>query len=239
MHVTKRLALGVGTAALSLALIGGVAAAAFTPVDLQAQAEKGRPPVAKIEEILGKLVLEGKLTVEQKDTIIARLKEAAQKVEAKRPAHEAKPQPKPDEKKHEIRRDEKKNEPKRDQKKNEQRRDERKTGADVHRLLGSAHRLAGEHLGLTEKALGEQLRSGKSLAEVAGTDSKPETTRESLIAAITAPASARLAELKASGKLTEAQAVAAAAQLRSAAEKIVDARRDVRKGTTPAGPKQP
>lgn len=223
MQVTKQLALGVGTVALSLALIGGVAAAALTPADAQAQHEKGKPPVAKIEEILGKLVFEGKLTVEQKDAIIARLKLAAQKVEEKRPAHEAK---------RDEKRDEKKSEAKRNEKKDQQRK-------EVHRLLGSAHRLAGEHLGLSQKALGEQLRSGKSLAEVAGTDSKPETTRGSLITAITAPAAARLAELKASGKLTEAQAVAAAAQLRSAAEKIVDARRDVRKGATPAKPKQP
>ena len=77
MHVTKKLALTVGTAALSLALVGGVAAAAFTPADAQAQHEKGKPPVGRIEEILAKLVAENKLTAEQKDAIIARLKEAA------------------------------------------------------------------------------------------------------------------------------------------------------------------
>lgn len=229
MHVTKKLALGVGTAAMSLALIGGVAQAAFTPADTQARDEKGKPPVAKIEEILGKLVLENKLTIEQKDAILARLKEATEKVEAKRPAQDAKPQPK---------RAEKKPEPKRDERKNEQRKEERKTAADVHRLLGNAHRLAGEHLGLSEKALGEQLRSGKSLAEVAGTDAKPETTRESLISAMSARAAARLVELTAAGKLTEAQAAAAAAQLTQAVEKIVDAKRDARKGA-PAKPKQP
>lgn len=230
MHVTKKLALGLGTAALSLALVGGIAAAAFTPADAQAHDEKGRPPVAKLEEILGKLVLEGTLTVGQKDAIIARLKEAAAKIDEKRRTHEAKPPPK---------RDEKKPEPKRDEKKNEQRKEEQKTGVDVHRLLGSAHRLAATHLGLTEKALGEQLRSGKSLAEIAGADAKPETTRETLIAAIGAPAAARLAELKAAGKLTEAQAVAATARLGSAAQKIVDAKRDIRKGDSPARPKRP
>lgn len=230
MHVTKKLALGLGTAALSLALVGSIAAAAFTPADAQAQDEKGKPPVAKIEEILAKLVAEGKLSPELSATITARLKEAAEKVEEKRRTKEAKPQPK---------RGEKKPEQKRDEKKNEQRKEEQKTGVDVHRLLGSAHRLAAAQLGLTEKALGEQLRSGKSLAEIAGTDTKPETTRESLIGAISAPAAARLAELKAAGKLTEAQAAAATAQLGSAAAKVVDAKRDIRKGDSPARPKQP
>lgn len=230
MHVTKKLALGIGTAALSLALVGGIAAAAFTPVDAQALEEKGKPPVGKIEEILAKLVAENKLSVEQKIAIIARLEEAAEKVETKRPSQEAKPQPK---------HDEKKPEPKRDEKKPEQRKEGQRTGVDVHRLLAGAHRLAGEHLGLTEKALGEQLRSGKSLADIADSDSKPETTRESLVAAISAPATAKLAELKAAGKLTEAQATAATAQLGSAVAKIVDAKRDVKKGASPAKPKQP
>lgn len=319
MHVTKKLALGLGTAALSLALVGGIAAAAFTPVDAQAQDEKGKPPVSKIGAILTTLVSEGKLTAEQRAAIIARLeevaeKEAAEKVGAKRPAFHWKgalgdhlkgvatflgstekelgaalregksladvaaakgktraalitaittpANAKVDEalaakkidaeqatkakaeiakhvealvdRKHDV-----KTEPKRDEKKNEQRKEEKTTGVDVRRLLGNAHRLAGEHLGLTEKALGEQLRSGKSLAEIAGADAKPETTRETLIAAITAPAAARLAELKAAGKLTEAQAVAATAQLGSAAQKIVDAKRDIRKGDSPAKPKQP
>ena len=91
MHVTNKLALGIGTAALSLALVGGIAAAAFTPVDAQAHDEKGKPPVAKFEAILTALIGEGKLTVEQRGIIIARLKEAAEKeaaekVGAKRPA---------------------------------------------------------------------------------------------------------------------------------------------------------
>lgn len=229
MHVTKKLALGVGSAALSLALIGGVAVAAVTPVDAQAQDEKGKPPVAKIEEILGKLVLENKLTIEQKDAIIARLKEAAEKVEAKRPAHEAKPQPK---------RDEKKRDPKQDEKKHEQRKEEQKTRIDVHRLLAGAQRAAAEHLGLSERALGEQLRAGKSLAEIAGTDASTATTRESLIGAITTAATAKLAELRAAGRLTDAQATAAAAQLRQAAEKIVDAKQP-KKATAPGQGKRP
>ena len=49
MHVTKKLALGLGTAALSLALVGGMAAATLTPADTQVHAEKGKPPVAKLE----------------------------------------------------------------------------------------------------------------------------------------------------------------------------------------------
>lgn len=220
MHVTKKLALGLGTGLLSLALVGGIAAAAFTPADAQPHDEKDRPPVGKLEEILGKLVSEGKLSADQSATIIARLKEAAVKVEEKRRAPAVKPEPKRDEKKH------------------EQRKEEQTAGVDVHKLLGKAHRLAGEHLGLTKKALGEQLRSGKSLAEIAATDTRPETTRESLIAAISVTAKAKLDELKAAGKLTEAQVSAATVQLGSAVAKIVDAKH-ARKGVTPDKPKQP
>ncbi|MDQ3097617.1 MAG: hypothetical protein M3Q61_05565 [Chloroflexota bacterium] len=319
MHVTKKLALGLGTAALSLALVGGIAAAAFTPADAQAHDEKGKPPGAKIEAILKTLIGEGKLTEVQKDAILARLKEAtekeaAEKVGAKRPSFQWKSalgdhlkgvaaflglterelaaalregksladvasakgktraalitaittpaNAKVDEAlaakkidaeqaakaKAEIakhvetlvdRKHDAKTEPKRDEKKPEPKRDEKKTGVDVHRLLGSAHRLAATHLGLTETALGEQLRSGKSLAEIAGADAKPETTGETLIAAISAPAAAKITELKAAGTLTEAQAAAATAQLKSAAQKIVGAKRDIRKGDSPAKPKQP
>jgi len=319
MHVTKKLALGLGTAALSLALVGGIAAAAFAPVDAQAHDEKGKPPVAKIEAILAALVGEGKLTGVQKDAVLARLKEAAEKeaaekVGAKRPAFHWKgalgdhlkgvatflgltereltaalregksladvaaargktraalitaittsANAKVDEAlaakkidaeqavkaKAEIakhveslvdRKHDAKTEPKRDEKKPDPKREEKKTGVDVHGLLGSAHRLAATHLGLTEKALGEQLQSGKSLAEIAGADAKPETTGETLIAAISAPAAAKITELKAAGTLTEAQALAATAQLKSAAQKIVGAKRDIKKGDAPAKPKQP
>lgn len=86
MHVTKRLGLGLGTAALSLALVGSVAAAALPPADTQTRDEKGKPPTTKLEELLGKLVAEGKLSAEQSATIIARLKEASGKAEGKRPA---------------------------------------------------------------------------------------------------------------------------------------------------------
>ena len=310
MHVTKKLALGLGTAALSLALVGGIAAAAFAPVDAQAHDEKGKPPVAKIEAILAALVGEGKLTGVQKDAVLARLKEAvekeaAEKVGAKRPAFHWKgalgdhlkgvatflgltereltaalregksladvaaargktraalitaittsANAKVDEAlaakkidaeqavkaKAEIAKHVESLVDRKHDAKTEPKREEKKTGVDVHELLGSAHRLAATHLGLTEKALGEQLQSGKSLAEIAGADAKPETTGETLIAAISAPAAAKITELKAAGTLTEAQALAATAQLKSAAQKIVGAKRDTKKGDSPAKPKQP
>ena len=92
MKFGKRQAAQVfGTSVLSVALLGGVAAAAFQPVDMQTLAhrervEKTKPPVPKLEEILEKLVDAGKLTAAQRDSILAAVKEFTDKVEKKRPA---------------------------------------------------------------------------------------------------------------------------------------------------------
>ena len=215
MHVTKKLALGVGTAALSLALVGGVAAAAFTPADAQAQDEKGKPPVGKIEEILGKLVLEGKLSAEQKDAIIGRLKEAAEKVEAKRPAQDAKPQPKP--------------QPKRDEKRDEKRDDKK---GEPHRPAFHWKGALGDHLkgvaaflGLTERELGAALREGKSLADVATAKGK---SRAELIVAITTPAYARVDEALAAKKIDAEQAAKAKAEIAKHVEALVDRKHEAK-----------
>ncbi len=77
MHLTRQLALALGTAMLSIAVLAGIAAAALTPSDAQASAEEGKPPLAKIEGILGKLVAEGKLSGDQGAMIIERLKQGA------------------------------------------------------------------------------------------------------------------------------------------------------------------
>ena len=230
MHVTKRLALAAGTAALSLALVGGVAAAAFTPADAQGQAEKGKPPVAKIEEILGKLVLEGKLSPEQKDAIIARLKEAAEKVEAKRPAQDAKPQPKRDEKKSERDR----------------------PAFHWKGALGDHLKGVAAFLGLTERELGAALREGKSLADVA---TAKGTSRAALIVAITTPAYAKVDEALAGKKIDAEQAAKAKAEVAKHVEALVDKKHEAKpaprrdekkpepkrdaKRPVPATPKQP
>jgi len=203
MHLTKRLALGVGTAALSLALIGGVAAAAFTPVDPQARAEKGRPPVAKIEEILARLVAENKLTTEQKDAIIARLKEAAEKVEPKRPAQDAKPQPKRDEK-----------------------RSERSRPAFHWKgALGDHLKGVAALLGLTERELAAALREGKSLADVA---TAKGTSRAALIVAITTPAYAKVDEALAGKKIDAERAAKAKAEIAKHVEALVDRKHEAK-----------
>jgi len=197
MHVTKKLAQGLGTAVLGLALVAGLAAAGLAPAEAQARDEKGKPPLAKLKEVLEKLVNEGKLSAEQSATIITRITDVADKLEEKR-----------------------------DRKENEPRKDEHKPRIDVHKLLGGSLSVAAAHLGGDVKALGEQLRSGKSLADVAATDAAPETTRESLIAAITAHANVTIDELTAAGTLTGPQAAGIRAQLGQAAAKIVDAKHD-------------
>ena len=241
MHVTKKLALGVGTLALSLALIGGVAAAAFTPADAQAQDEKGRPPVAKIEEILARLVSEGKLSAEQKDAIIARLKEAAEKVEAKRPAQDAKPAPKrpAQDAKPQPKRDEKKGEPNR-------------PAFHWKAALGDHLKGVAALLGLTDRELAAALREGKSLAEVAAAKGRG---RADLISAIVTPANAKVDEALAAKKIDAEQAAKAKAEIAKHVEALIDRkheakpapRRDEKKpepkrDTTkpaPAAPKQP
>lgn len=230
MHVTKKLALGFGTAALSLALVGGIAQAAFTPPDAQAQDEKGKPPVGRIEEILAKLVAEGKLSPEQKDAIITRLKEAAEKVEAKRPAQDAKPQPK---------RDEKKGEPNR-------------PAFHWKGALGDHLKGVAALLGLTERELAAALREGKSLADIAASKGK---SRADLISAIVMRANAKVDEALTAKKIDAEQAAKAKAEIAKHVEALVDKKhvakpapkrdekkpepkRDAKK-PAPAAPKQP
>lgn len=87
----RQTALVFGTAVLSVALLSGVAAAAFQPVDVQTLAhrervEKTKPPLPKLEEILSRLVVDGKLTATQREAILAAVKQFTDKVEEKRPA---------------------------------------------------------------------------------------------------------------------------------------------------------
>lgn len=88
---TRQTALVFGTAVLSVALLSGVAAAAFQPVDVQTLAhreriEKTKPPLPKLEEILDRLVVDGKLTATQREAILAAVKQFTDRVEEKRPA---------------------------------------------------------------------------------------------------------------------------------------------------------
>lgn len=308
----RQTALVLGTSVLSLALLSGAAAAAFQPVDAQTSAhpervEKAKPPLPKLEEILDKLVAEGRLTATQREAILAAVKQATDKSEEKRPAQswkghlegyvkaaatflgmtekdllaalregkslaelatakgktrgaliaaisaqanakvdeaiaankmtvgqgaEAKAQiaehaAKLVDAKHEPKVDKDKDKDKKD-KKDGKEHDQRRV--DVHSLIGNAQRSALAYLGITEKALQEQLRAGKSLAEIAAATSGK--TREGLAQAVVAPGLAKIDALKSSGKLTDEQAAKAKAQLAEAVVKIVDAKTKVKAKVT-------
>ena len=236
----RQVALALGAPVLSVALLGGVAAAAFQPVDGQATAhpertEQAKPPVPSLEEILDQLVQAGKITATQREAILAAVKQFSDKAE-QRPA---KPTPKvaPKERAPKVEGEagKKKEEAKKERESKDARKAEQKVRIDVHRLLGDSLRSAVAYLALDARAVQEQLRAGKSLAEIATANGK---TREGLIGAISAPAGVRIDELKAAGKLTDEQAVKTRAQVEQAAAKIADTRSNVRKVTPPGQTKK-
>lgn len=187
----RQVALALGTPLLTVALLGGVAAAAFQPQDAATAAhpervERAKPPLPKLEEILDRLVLDGKITATQREAILAAVQQAADAVAEKRPF-----------------------------------------GWKAH--LEGYLKTSATFLGLTESDLRTALRSGKSLAEIAATQTK---TREALIAAISAPAIAKVDEALAAAKITAEQATTARAQIADAAGKLVDAKHEPK--TSPA-----
>jgi polyhydroxyalkanoate synthesis regulator phasin len=92
--------------------------------------------------------------------------------------------------------------------------------AFVHRIHVRAHRLGpvARYLGITPQELHTELRSGKSLAQVATAHGK---TVEGLVDAITAKAKERLDKAVANGKLTRQRAEEILARLTDAVEKAV------------------
>lgn len=92
--------------------------------------------------------------------------------------------------------------------------------AFVHRIHVRAHRLGpvARYLGITPQELRTELRSGKSLAQVATAHGK---TVEGLVDAITAKAKERLDKAVANGKLTRQRAEEILARLTDAVEKAV------------------
>lgn len=188
----RQAALAFGTPLLTVALLGGVAAAAFQPQDVRAAAhperiERAKPPLPKLEEILDKLVVDGKITATQREAILAAVKQAADTAEQKRPFNW-------------------------------------KGHLEGH--LGTS----ATFLGVTEADLRTALRSGKSLAEIAVTGSK---TRETLIAAISAPALAKVDEALAAAKITAEQAATAKSQIAEAAGRLVDAKHEPKAAPAP------
>lgn len=98
---------------------------------------------------------------------------------------------------------------------------QKKTMRRFHVVLTDVNRNAAAYIGIDEKTLREELRAGKSLAEIALARGK---TREGLIAAISAPALARIEEALKAGPVTAEQATKAKAQLAERAAKVVDAK---------------
>jgi hypothetical protein len=113
-------------------------------------------------------------------------------------------------------------------------RPERKTRVDVHRLIGDATRAAVAYLGLDQRTVGEQLRAGKSLADLVPAGK----TREGLIAAVAGPAKAKAAELASARRLTAEESATLSASIDVTAAKIVDRKGDPRKSTAPGPTKQ-
>ncbi|HET8570240.1 MAG TPA: hypothetical protein VFM93_14765 [Candidatus Limnocylindria bacterium] len=96
----RHVLLTAAMAGAGMALLGGAALAAMAPeakaapaalpAEAEARAEPGKPPTAKLEEVLAKLVAEGKLSAAQRDAILAALREAAGKAHERAPAFGAK-----------------------------------------------------------------------------------------------------------------------------------------------------
>ena len=77
---------------------------------------------------------------------------------------------------------------------------------------------AAEYLGMTRQELAAEVRSGKSLAQIAGAKGK---TVDGLVAAMVAPAKARLAKAVENGRLTRQRADEILARLTERVEKLV------------------
>ncbi len=97
----------------------------------------------------------------------------------------------------------------------------------VHKAKGLGP--AAAYLGLTNQQLREQLRAGKSLAELVPSGK----TVDGLVAAITAPAKERIAKAEADKKLTPQQADKLLTRLTEGAQKLVQLKRPA-KTTKPA-----
>lgn len=186
----RQAALVFGTSVLSVALLGGVTAAAFQPVDTQSTAhpervEQAKPPLPDLAQILDQLVVAGRITATQREAILAAVRQFTDTVEEKRPAFSWKGH------------------------------------------LEGYLRTSAAFLVMTEAELQTALRDGRSLAEVAAARGK---TREALLAAIAAPANAKVDEALGTGKVTAEQATAAKAQIAAAAGKLVDAKHEPKAG---------
>jgi hypothetical protein len=101
---------------------------------------------------------------------------------------------------------------------------ERRAGARarIKERVSTRHAAIAEYLGITPEALKQELRSGKSLAEIAG----PKT--QGLIDMLTTKANARIDAALAGGKIDATRAAALKDKTGPLVERLVNAKRPVR-----------
>jgi hypothetical protein len=101
---------------------------------------------------------------------------------------------------------------------------ERRAGARarIKERVGARHTEIAEYLGITPEALKQELRSGKSLAEIAG----PKT--QGLIDMLTTKANARIDAAVAAGKIDATRAAALKEKSGTLIERLVNAKRPLR-----------
>lgn len=91
---------------------------------------------------------------------------------------------------------------------------------DIRAFIGGVTKDARDYLGLSQKDIATQLRSGKSLGDIAA--ATPGKSRDGLIAAIMDDANAKIAKAMSDGKLTQAEADKLKTAVQGAVTKIVD-----------------
>jgi hypothetical protein len=97
---------------------------------------------------------------------------------------------------------------------------------------GMSHEAAAAYLGLTQDELRAELRSGKSLATIAGEQGK---SVDGLKAAMVKDATAKLDEAVAAGRITEEQKTAMLERITNMIDRIVERTPGERPGNEPAG----
>lgn len=99
-------------------------------------------------------------------------------------------------------------------------RPDREAAEVVKRVFANMLRLSVEYIGLPHQAVAGQLKAGKSLGEIAGT--QPGKSREGLIAYLTEKITAQLDKAVADGKITQERADEAKSHLTEKVTRFVD-----------------
>lgn len=205
----KKLALVVAAGALTTALVGGAAFAAFQPFANDQQvvvpgtaATADRGPIDHLKQILDPLVQKGTISQAQEDAILQAWKDATPS---------AKPRPLGPKPGH--------------------------PGAmRVRGFIGNFLKTSSDYLGVPVNDLVSQLKAGKSLADVA--TATPGKSRQGLVDALTKAASDRIDQAVQSKKVTADQATTLKADLSTEIGRLVD-RKGGTPGSPGFGPHKP